>query len=185
MQDIDDLLTKLDEWEENMPQMLEEAAAEATNEFLPILAGHIEDEFSSAIEDFYSDYSPKSYRRHGGLFDILVLDIPAGGMAVSETLKAGFDPYMMTPFRSGYSDEDGLYDVVFRKGWHGGARHPTRGLAYWRTGRRFSRWGQRAARADPAPLDDFKRRMEDYLQTQGVEDFKRLLMDSLSQRGWD
>ena len=108
----------------------------------------------------------------------------------------------MTTFRNGYAGEDGLYDQVFRKGWHGGAAsgdytfrgysfnksgwvvthtpHPDTGTPYWRTPiPYYSQWGRKAEISDPSPLQDIKNKVAEYSVT-SQQIFNELLKQQFS-----
>lgn len=149
------------------------AAQDATwAEFFDRAEVDIRDMFNDVVKEFYLDYEPLYYDRRESLYDLLYFRSKKTG--TGRYLEFGFDPSNMTHFRSGYGGEDGLYDQVFRKGWHGGADkggedsgkpHPDPGTPYWRKpqkGERYTWWGRAARIADVSPLDNMKRRMEDY-----------------------
>lgn len=134
--------------------------------------------YKETIVKFYAGYSPKFYHRSRSLYDLIQTKIGNDSLAVD------FDPSKMTAYRSGYNGEDGLYDLVFREGWHGGAKHgdytrlhyghadgfwtvlftphPSPGTPYYRTPYQvYTNWGEDAARSD-APLDVFKQKVAEY-----------------------
>ena len=141
-------------------------------DFFVVVDKRVHDIFNAVIQDFYSDYSPGYYDRHESLYEILQTEVS------EDSLSIWFDPSKMTPFRSGYDGEDGLYDQVFRHGWHGGAasgeKHPATGTPYWRTPiPYYSHWGRRAAVSSVPPLEDMQRRVEDYEKYEMQADFDR------------
>lgn len=149
------------------------AAKNAYEDFFIILEDKIRTTFNLVIQDFYGSYTPRFYSRNESLYDVLQTQIN------SDSLRIWFDPGQMTPFRSGYVGEDGLYDQVFRKGWHGGAgsgdEHPSPGKPYWRTPiPYYSRWGMEASVSDNPPLEDMKRRVEDYTNNKMQSDFNEI-----------
>lgn len=99
-------------------QKVEEASMK---EFIKSLQPTAESIFTSVVDDFYNDYEPHLYKRTHSLYDIFNADIVDDGYG----LRTWFSPEDMTPFRSGYRGETGLYTYVFRRGWHGGARRTT------------------------------------------------------------
>ena len=152
---------------------LKKALHETWADFFVVLDERVHTIFNSAIQDFYSDYSPEYYTRDESLYDILQTRID------SDSLSVWFDPDKMTAFRSGYSGEDGLYDQVFRHGWHGGAAsgadHPSAGVPYWRAPvPYYSRWGHEASMSVTSPLEDIKRRIADYEKSEMQADFNRI-----------
>ena len=64
-------------------------------------------------------------------------------------------------YRNGYGGEDGLYNTVFRGGYHGGAAsgqgHPKNGVPMWRYPYPiYVTWGKEAAQS-VSPLSEFLR----------------------------
>lgn len=142
-------------------------------DFFVVVEDKIQTMFNSVIQDFYASYSPDYYNRNESLYDILQTSVDA------DSLSIWFDPGRMSSFRSGYTGEDGLYDQVFRHGWHGGAGsgdgHPAHGRPYWRTPiPYYNRWGREASMSMVAPLEDMKRRVADYEQYGMQADFDRV-----------
>lgn len=121
-------------------------------------AKDIFDKFNEIVGDFYDDYHPDFYSRRGSMYLILDLKYDALNGVTFE-----FDPSMMT-FRSGYGGENGLYDLTFRRGWHGGAKKDGSGDPRYRVPQfvtedgeavytKYSSWGITASRFDPPPLE--------------------------------
>lgn len=129
--------------------------------------------FQNVIEDFYNSYTPKYYGRNESLYNLLHVEVGGDG----DYISVGFEPEKMTPMRHGGT---GLYDQVFKKGWHGGADsgegHPSPDTPYWRTPfPDFSNWCENpAAIAAISPLDDFKRVIKEYESGEMVAEFNRL-----------
>ena len=89
---------------------------EAGKEWIKTAKNKMETRYNSIINEFYSDYNPSTYIREHRLYSLLKFkDIDS--MAFSYY----FDETQL-PYRNGYSGEDGLYDTVFKKGYHGGAK---------------------------------------------------------------
>ena len=103
------------------------------------------DFLNEAANQFYDSYDPKFYSRRGTLYNILFVDTDG------ETFEAEFREDVMTYSNGGGGgDEDDLYDLVFRRGYHGGAEtgpnHPDDGTPYWRTPyKKYTRWGGMAS----------------------------------------
>ena len=128
--------------------------------------------FNNSIKEFYSDYAPLYYDRNESLYNLIEFKHGADYMEIS------FIPEKMTSFRSGYNGEDGLYDQVFRKGWHGGAAsgpyHPNVGTPYWRKPvPEFYAWGREAEIAEQSPLENIRFGLSDYRQRTMNYDFMR------------
>lgn len=127
------------------------------------------DIFNSVIESFYNSYTPRFYDRNYSLYSIY------------DPVENVFTPYNMTPYRDGYSGEDGLFQTVFMEGWHGGAKygdsthwgdkilntpHPSPGTPYYRkpaTGKgKYRVWGRMAEKyGGTSPYDELRSRMPD------------------------
>ena len=142
-------------------------------DFFILVDEKVQSMFNSVVQDFYSDYSPEFYKRNESLYELMRTEVN------NDSLTIWFDPSRMTTFRSGYDGEDGLYDQVFRHGWHGGAGsgdgHPSQGTPYWRTPiPYYNRWGYSAAVASTAPLDDIRNRVADYEKYEMQADFNRI-----------
>lgn len=154
-------------------QELQKALANTMRDYFALAEDRVKTIFNETVQDFYGSYTPMYYDRNESLYDILETS------ADDTSLSIGFDPGKMTSFRSGYSGEDGLYDQVFRRGWHGGAGsgegHPAPGKPYWRTPiPQFYNWGDEAPVAAVSPLEDFKRRLADYEDSQMQSDFNKI-----------
>ena len=146
---------------------------ETWSDFICVVEEKVRTIFNSVIQDFYSSYTPEYYDRRESMYNILQTEISENSLSIS------FDPSKMTSFRSGYDGEDGLYDQVFRHGWHGGAPsgdgHPSSGSPYWRAPvPYYNQWGREASIASVSPLDDFRRRISDYQKYQMHDDFNKL-----------
>lgn len=142
----------------------------------------VRDIFEEVVDEFYASYTPRFYERneHNGMRKMIQTKI------TDSTFSYWFDEHMLS-YRNGYSEEDGLYDTVFRKGWHGGAQlgsemlvpyrtyknktpitYNGNGVNYWSPAKwqspyekYHSRW-QKAKRAPIAPLDNFIKKKEEY-----------------------
>ena len=169
--------------------------------------------FNEAVTNFYMDYTPKSGNskrngrpdaKVGGLYEILDTEATASGFS------AEFLPSKMTGWNEGktrsgingfYHSEQGLYDQVFVKGWHGGADkirksrisksfrdygrgygpHPNPGTPYWGTkaGGCWS-WGERAEIASTSPLKEIQDKWNDYLDNEDQQVLENLIQKNLA-----
>lgn len=175
-----DEVKEFDSQERKMLKDLDEKLDRATNlavrDMLRYLDKEMREIYRSVIVDFYADYYPAHYEREYSLYSILYTRMDYGN---TPGMRYGFEPIYMTPFRSGYRGEDGLYDQVFRHGWHGGADsgygHPAHGTPYWRTPYpSFNRWGDPAEVADISPLEDFNKRIDESID-RFSDEFGRLI----------
>jgi len=163
-----------------------DAVEKAQPEFLNILEERVKNIFNSAIDAFYADYSPDYYGRSHSLYDLMQIE------RGEESLSVWFEPKEMSSFRNGYNGEDGLYDQVFRKGWHGGAggiseekadvygAHPGYmpggNVPVWRTPvPYYTRWGRPAEVMSPSPLEKIKEDVDIYSSKQMGADFRQCL----------
>lgn len=165
-----------------------DALDDAFGDYFEQLEARIKEIFKEEIARFYGDYTPIVYERGYSMFHLLKTKVTKKPAA----LKIWFDPSEMSSFRdselSGDALQHGLYNQVFRKGWHGGAdkissdkeekygRHPEPGVPYWRIPVPYYHvgWGQRAKVADEAPLTAIKRRIAEYQATQSQSDFDEI-----------
>lgn len=187
---IDDIVNEI---KRRALDTLRNAQKSAYAEFYAMYAEKLKQMFNDAIDDFYSDYpDPEFYERKKSLYKLLQIKVEKDGVTV------WYEPDEMTTFRNGYSGEDGLYDQVFRKGWHGGADkiakakegkygvHPDTGTPYWRTPVPFyRRWGKKAAVAAISPLDDMKRRIDEYQEKEMQKDFNKIYSKYLNNIKFD
>ena len=109
-------------------------------------------------------------------------------------IKWHYDPSVMAfrndgrgPGGRGYNGEDGLYDQVFRKGWHGGAadgpRHPDPGTPYYRYyPSHYRMWSGPAETTEP-PLDAFNRRMDEFDAREAVDMWRKISFEEFERAG--
>lgn len=173
----------------NLKKKANEATKKALDDsytdYFKILKVKLQEMYKSIIDDFYADYKPKTfeykddngntvtyhYERRGSLYNLLQTETfrAKNGKMV---LKYGFDPSQIVS-RTGYNEEDGLYDTVFRHGWHGGARHND--SFYWRTPvPTFKFWGTEAKQANISPLDAFNNKVDQYYESKYQTDFNKI-----------
>lgn len=176
-----------EQWNLYMERVKEALRQEATKalqetyaELFVVVNDKVHKLFEDVIQDFYSDYTPDYYDRGLSLYNILNTKVS------QDSLEIWFNPEAMTHFRSEYGGEDGLYDQVFRHGWHGGAGsgddHPSLGHPYWRTPvPYYTHWGREAAIAPVVPLDEFKRRINEYQNTDMLSAFMRIWNERASK----
>lgn len=161
--------------------VLKEVRRRTYIEFFTLLKSKVENMYRDAIDEFYEDYDPLYYRRRNSLYDLI--DITLG----KDSLTIEFDPSKIT-YRDGTGgNENGLYDLVFRQGYHGGSTkdtkgtHPNPGVPYWRTPYLlYSYWGQRAAKAPISPLLNFKLKLYKYQKSELQKDFDELWKKNVS-----
>lgn len=163
---------------------LNSAAIEAQTEYFEIVEQKIRDIVKSAVDDFYSSYTPEWHTRDNRLYNILRID--SGTQDGLRYLAYDFDPSVL-PYRDGSGGgEFDLYNTVFRRGFHGGAasgpRHPQPGIPYWRSGWWLDRdggihyhsWGDQAAGSVTPPLTAFRTEFRRWQQIEGNAILNRL-----------
>ena len=151
------------------------AAELADEELMLIKEEKLEEWVNDAASKFYAAYDPLFYRRAKkgsgkSLYDVLYTE--RRGDDLFAELRAS---QMAQYGRSG--NPDGLYQLVYQGGWHGGAPsgkgHPHPGTPYYRTPRFiWSTWGTRAKRSEPP---------EDYV-LKCVDEFRETELNPLADR---
>ncbi len=131
----------------------------------------VKDIFEEAVDKFYDDYSPTVYDRNDSLYNLLQTERDVSG----NSLSLWFEPEKMTTFRDGYDGDDGLYDQVFRKGWHGGAEKESSGVPFWRKPPPYyTYWGRPAKIANTAPLKDIQDSVQEYQSGKMINKFSQI-----------
>lgn len=157
------------------------------NDFMPIVKRRIQDLFNQTVTEFYDSYTPRGihpYERRRSLYNLI--DISIHGSGENMSLEGDFDEGKIL-FRnaretSGDGAENGLYDQVFRHGWHGGAPrgdgHPSpsddndNATPYWRkTYPAYRHWHTQAAVASIPPLDRFYELLHEYENSDANKDY--------------
>ena len=164
-------------------EAVRKAVAVTWQEFFVSVEVNMREIFNDVIQHFYDDYEPLHYIRDNSLYELLQTRLSPEG----DSIAIWFEPSAMTSFRSGYVGEDGLYDQVFRHGWHGGADHiasykeakygvhPNPGVPYWRTPiPYYTHWGDPAKVASMAPLQEFRMRIAEYQRYAMISEFNRI-----------
>ena len=172
----------------NITERINKEVDATCREILPVVERDIRTIFIKVVSAFYDDYTPITYDRSWSLPALLVTELDKE----KRSLNYDFDPTAMSSFHNGYDGDDGLYNQVFRHGWHGGAdkiradkaekygAHPEPGVPYWREPiPYYTRWGSKAKVADISPLDDFNERLAKYEQGELRDKFERLLLEHL------
>ena len=183
-----------DRWVNRVNRKMNEAANKVLDQAFPEFLKKVEDNvrkiFDDAITAFYHDYLPNVYDRQYDMYKLLVVDD-----SDQDKIAFEFRPEELE-FNNRYNGEDGLYDQVFRKGWHGGADkgdytsvyrsfssdsgdmvvstpHPNPGVPYWRVPvPYYTYWGRPAEIMSPSPLELIQKNIKQYESTQIMHDFK-------------
>jgi len=176
--------------ENALPDLFEESDKAALRDIGAYQKKEITRVFNECVQEFYDNYPPHSYVRKGELFDVLDIDSyrsSSGTYSITKTTDP-FDTHAISG-REGSEDARGvseyLYDIVFKKGWHGGAdkvspqkaeqwgEHPNTGAPFWRkpgfatdpeSGEKywhpFGEWHIQADKAKTSPYDAFKKQFD-------------------------
>lgn len=173
---IDDYIANLKKEAESK---IQEALKETKKEFLPLCEKKIKAIYHSVIEEFYFGYNRSFYKPRGSLYDLLECK------SDDEYVYISFNPSKITS-RTGYSGENGLYQSVFREGWHGGAKFGDGAYYPWRKpptpyDGAYKPWDdlksfiwQPAVKAPISPLQDFKNRFDEYQDGEFESDFRKI-----------
>lgn len=190
----DQVVRNVDIYTEQLKKRLHELGNRAVKKATHDLFGYMEIEigmiFRDIVDEYYADYSPLFYNRNESLYNILITGRSEN--PDNPTMFIELDPGMMTGYRSGYQGGDGLYDTVFRKGWHGGAdkdkngMHPDEGTPYYRTPYPYHEgdttgywnWGYEADRMKEAPIVMFANRLQEAASGRFADEYKRLIQQN-------
>lgn len=127
---------------EALNEETDRAMDDAMKEFGIYQQQKITEIFKNAVAEFYSAYTPKSYDRTKGLYNVLDLHTDEHGMVITGVngYQDLFDASQMHGDRNGGD----LFNKVFMEGWHGGAEsiaeskadtwgtHPAQGTPHYR-----------------------------------------------------
>ena len=180
---LDDLQRFADKTLELMNTEVSSAMEDAYSKFGRYQQQAIQKIFDDAVTKFYNAYTPhtEGYEREGntatksgGLYDVLDMQTGDYGMVITgdPPYDELYDGWGMHEDRQGGHS---LFDLVFKEGWHGGARsisvkkeeiwgsHPEPGKAYYRKGgwvkypgssgkkwHKYGKWGRRAFKSKSA-----------------------------------
>lgn len=165
-------------------EAVKKAQEKTFEEYFEIADKKIRGIYKNTITDFYKDYYPHFYDRRGSLYDLIQTKHGADYLSIS------FDSSRIS-YRNGYSGEDGLYNTVFRQGWHGGAMIHSSMLypvgkyengkprAYDGTYKPYEDENYKyswivANRAAISPLNDFKNRLNEYQKDEYQKDYEKI-----------
>ena len=173
--------------QEKAKEAVKEAQEKSFSEYFDVAEKKIKTIYKDTITDFYNSYPDPFYDRRGSLYDLIQTK------KATDYLSIWFEPSLIS-YRNGYAGENGLYDQVFRQGWHGGANVKHRGrmlvpwsyptLEYngetspweseiWNSKSILSGW-KLAEKASISPLQDFKRRIDQYQKTEYQKDYENI-----------
>lgn len=163
---------------------VKKAQEKTFEEYFEVADKKIRGIYKNTITDFYKDYYPHFYDRRGSLYDLIQTKYGTDYLSIS------FDPSKIS-YRNGYSGEDGLYNTVFRQGWHGGAMirgsmlYPVgkyengKPRAYDGTYKPYEDENYKynwivANRASISPLNDFRNRIDEYQKNEYQKDYEKI-----------
>lgn len=183
----------VDSWKKEIEAKIRKAYQEAEDkaweEYFYELEKIAKEIFTKSIDNYYASYSPTTYNRNYSLYNLIHIE------RGNDYIEIWFEPDDMTTYRNGYSGEDGLYNSVFRMGWHGGADkgnythlsngrvlrtpHPNPGTPYWREPEPYyTSWGKSSVITE-SPLDEIKRSVEDFNKNENQKLFDSILNRNL------
>ena len=188
---------------EELQKYLRNVVKETQNEYRSFQQQLIKDTFNDSISSFYGAYSPKKYKRHGntsshtgGLYDLINLDDGRDYQFFEDDYSDIYSEANMHDGRKGYN---GLFELVFVEGYHGGAKsisgskakvwgsHPSPGTPYWRRRgfvralrrwHNYGKWGSAAKQTTP-PKDLVIQGMDSVLPEMANE-FKTMMQTNLN-----
>lgn len=173
--------------QEKAKEAVHEAQKKAFSEYFTVAEKKVKTIYSETIDDFYNSYPNPFYHRRGSLYDLIQTK------KTDDYLSIWFEPSLIS-YRNGYAGEYGLYDQIFRQGWHGGANIGGKMLVPWTApsvvyNGMYSPWDspkpwqqnpgtkhgwEQAERAPIAPLQDFKNRLNQYQKTEYQKDYDKI-----------
>lgn len=140
------------EWKNELPNVF--------SDFTTIVKHEVKNAFNDAIRSWYDSYPTKIYKRRGsngsgGLFDLLKDEVEmASGNDGERVYRADYDEGKMHGLRSGGGNEY-LYDLVFKRGYHGGAPDESGTYRYRRPVGKWYAWSRQAVQTEaPETLAD-------------------------------
>lgn len=170
------------EYLEKLQAKAEEAVKEAREnsfkEYFKVAEKRIKEIYEDTITDFYR-HGNHFYTPRKSLYDLIETKIEDDGLSID------FNPSKIV-YRKGYAESSksegvtgGLYDIVFRQGWHGGvmingsmlypAGHPVKPYDGTYDGKHIKpfdgnhHYGWKPADKAPiSPLNDFRQRIDEY-----------------------
>ena len=163
-------------------EIMYEAAYSAAVELMNGMEQDLRKIYHDTVSEFYADYSPVFYDRTESLYTLLELENTGSEMSW------GFESNNATAFERG-GGSAGLYEHVFRQGWHGGAtgtdsRGYTARIPSWRTPYPyFTQWGNVAPQAPRSPLDAWTQEVEAYKTDVLPQRYGRLYRKHLQKHG--
>lgn len=159
------------------------------DEAVPVMKKDIQMAFENVIDQFYMEYTPKTYESSGeGMFELLTFGEDENGpYAYIDPEKMNYDPARDHAIDDPSGFKEYLYDITFRQGYHGGAdkidsdkvekygAHPHTGVPHYRTGMYFSKWDGPAFKSigSETPLEKLKNKADELKETK----FKKLAND--------
>lgn len=116
----------------------------------------------STVDRFYEDYDPSSYQRYGDIYNTYKITVTRDEYEVNCEIDYGYQYMKHHGDLNSY-----LFDIVFEKGWHGGAdngfMHPEPGVPWYKDLPEGYDWLRRAARSD-SPYEEMDYKIAEYIE---------------------
>ncbi len=172
----------VDRMKKSVIKEINAASDKMWEEYFQILKNKAVEIFKNAVAEFYNGYDAKHANdRTYSMYDILEVEADAyhfHAEFLPEKME-GWQEHPTPGVQGFYHAEDGLYDTVFRHGWHGGASkianskirqfgyysHPNPGMPYWgwKTRRGYWTWGDPSIPELISPLRRIKIEWERFM----------------------
>ena len=166
-------------------EAVKDAIEKSYAEYFAVADEKLRDIYEETINDFYDKYPRSFYKPRGSLYRLI--ETKHG----KDYLEIWFEPSRIS-YRNGYAGENGLYEYVFRQGWHGGADIDGNMLVPWTSppmaydgdtapwsskpwqDQQISHGWKPAKQASISPLDDFKNRVDKYHSSEYQQDYQKI-----------
>ena len=154
---LDDINERAHQIQVRVAEAAKEMIPEIKNEIFREFGAYQQDQvgkmFRESIDEFYAAYSPAYYNRTYSLYDAIQYEPDEYGI-IDDQIDSDslFSSEYVTPFERGGGSQ-GLFDLVFMAGWHGGAtgtdkRGKSRDVpTYRKPYGRYTMWGRTAVRS--------------------------------------
>ena len=190
---------KLMKLQEFANKEVKKAVIRSYSDYFEYLAEQMHKLLEESVKSFYGAYTPSLYKRTSGLTKsfttILEVDSDADDdRTIYGALENGFDKTEMTTYREvtgDPADKYGLFDIVYNRGWHGGAAraskgrpHPEPGRPYWRCpDPSYKYWfkkGHRAKVSTP-PEKIFTKKLDDFYKNEKDKVFAEFYAENIEK----
>lgn len=176
MAGIEDSINYLNNLKRMITEITSKVIRDVGVQIIDELLSETKEAFDETIREFYSDYPDAElhgYRRKHELYNLIILEKSINPATGFPRYHIEFDETKLH-YRNGYNGEDGLYNTVFRMGYHGGSISHNPGFPgngdkpYYKKYKanknadddapdaNWSGWSFPARKMDKAPLDTIK-----------------------------